>query len=97
MVEKIDKIAIFGLGHIGLPTAALFAKNGFNVVGVDINQKTVDKVNSGVSSIMEPGMDELVKEVVSNGNLSATTQSSEATKNSNVLIVIVPTPVDENK
>lgn len=97
MAEKIDKIAIFGLGHIGLPTAALFAKNGFNVVGVDINQKTVDKVNSGVSSIMEPGMDELVKEVVSNGNLRATTQSSEATKNSNVLIVIVPTPVDENK
>lgn len=97
MIEKSYNIAIFGLGHIGLPTAALFAKNGFKVRGIDINQNTVDKVNSGDSPIMEPGLDELVKEVVTSGNLQATTDASHAVKNSNVMIVIVPTPVDENK
>lgn len=97
MIEASYNIAIFGLGHIGLPTAALFAKNGFKVRGIDINQNTVDKVNSGISPIMEPGLDELVNEVVDNGNLKATTDASQAVKNSNVMIVIVPTPVDENK
>ena len=46
---------------------------------------------------MEPGLNELVNEVVGSGNLMATTNASEAVKNSNVLIVIVPTPVDQNK
>jgi UDP-N-acetyl-D-mannosaminuronic acid dehydrogenase len=97
MTDESFKIAIFGLGHIGLPTAALFAKNGFNVVGIDINQNIVDKINSGISPIMEPGLDELVNEVVSGGNLRATNKASEAVKNSNVMVVIVPTPVDEKK
>ncbi len=97
MTDEICKIAIFGLGHIGLPTAALFAKNGFNVVGIDINQNVVDKINRGVSPIMEPGLDELVNEVVTSGNLKATNEFSEVLKDSNVMIVIVPTPVDESK
>lgn len=97
MTEESYSLAIFGLGHIGLPTAALFAKKGFKVVGVDINQNTVEKVNSGISPIMEPGLNELVNEVVVNGNLIATNNASEAVKDSNVLIVIVPTPVDQNK
>ena len=97
MTEEGCNIVIFGLGHIGLPTASLFAKNGFKVVGVDINQSTVENVNSGISPIMEPGLNELVNEVVASGNLRATTNASEAVKNSNVLIVIVPTPVDQNK
>lgn len=97
MTEGNYKIAIFGLGHIGLPTAALFAKNGFKVVGIDINQNIVDKINRGVSPIMEPGLDELVNEVVASGNLKATNEASAVLKDSNVMIVIVPTPVDENK
>ncbi|PKL67749.1 MAG: nucleotide sugar dehydrogenase [Methanobacteriales archaeon HGW-Methanobacteriales-1] len=97
MTEESCNIAIFGLGHIGLPTASLFAKNGFKVVGVDINQSTVENINSGISPIMEPGLNELVNEVVASGNLMATTNALEAVKNSNVLIVIVPTPVDQNK
>ena len=58
------KISIFGLGHIGLPTAALFAKNGFQVEGVDISSESVSKINSGISPVIEPGLDALVEEVV---------------------------------
>ncbi|MBU4535832.1 MAG: nucleotide sugar dehydrogenase [Euryarchaeota archaeon] len=92
-----NRIVLFGLGYIGLPTASLFAKNGFQVTGVDINSKIVDKINSGISPIMEPGLKEVVKEVVSNGNLKATLDGIQAVKKANIIIVVVPTPVDQNK
>lgn len=92
-----NRIVLFGLGYIGLPTASLFAKNGFQVTGVDINFKIVDKINSGISPIMEPGLNEVVKEVVSNGNLKATLDGIQAVKKANIIIVVVPTPVDQNK
>lgn len=91
------KIAIFGLGHMGLPTAALFAKNGLKVMGIDINRKHVEYVNSGRSPIMEPGLDELVKEAVSGGNLSATINGEKAAQDANVMMVVVPTPIDRQK
>nr|WP_319374363.1 nucleotide sugar dehydrogenase [uncultured Methanobacterium sp.] len=91
------RISLFGLGHIGLPTASLFAKNGFQVVGVDINKEIVDKINSGISPIIEPGLDKLVKEVIINGNLKATSDGLQAVKDANIMIVVVPTPVDQNK
>lgn len=94
---KKEKLTIFGLGHIGLPTASLFAKKSFKVTGVDINSQIISKINSGISPIIEPGLDELVKEVVENGNLIGTLDGVDAAKNSNIMIVIVPTPVDENK
>lgn len=97
MNNNKNKITLFGLGHIGLPTASLFAKNGLPVMGVDINSKNVDKINSGISPIMEPGLNELVKEVVTKNLLSATTDGVKAAKDSNIMIVIVPTPVDQNK
>lgn len=96
MAEKNYKIALFGLGYIGLPTAALFAKNGFKLIGVDINQKIVDSINAGHSSILEPGLDELVKEGVTKKLLSASTDGIKAAKESNVMIIVVPTPVDPN-
>ncbi len=92
-----SRISIFGLGHIGLPTASLLAKNGFQVVGVDINREIVDKINSGISPIIEPGLDKLVKEVVNNGNLKATSDGLQAVKDANIMMVVVPTPVDQNK
>lgn len=91
------KIAIFGLGHMGLPTAALFAKNDLKVMGIDINRKHVEYVNSGRSPIMEPGLDELVKEAVSGGNLSATINGEKAAQDANVMMVVVPTPIDRQK
>jgi UDP-N-acetyl-D-mannosaminuronic acid dehydrogenase len=94
MIKENHSIAIFGLGHMGLPTAALFAKNGFEVGGIDINQKNVDDVNQGRSPIMEPGLNDLLKDVVSGGNLSATINGEKAALNANIMIVIVPTPLD---
>jgi len=92
-----NKIALFGLGHIGLPTASLFAKKGFNVIGVDINKNIVLEINSGNSPIVEPRLDDLVKETVNKRLLSATTDGITAAEKSNIMIVVVPTPVNENK
>jgi len=90
-------IAVFGLGHIGLPTAALFAKVGFNVIGVDINADIVDSVNKGISPIIEPGLDELLLEVVKKGKLKATVNGEYAAKKANTMIVVVPTPLSADR
>jgi UDP-N-acetyl-D-mannosaminuronic acid dehydrogenase len=90
------RIALYGLGYIGLPTASLLAKNGYKVVGVDINPQTVEKINSGISPIIEPGLETIISDMVANKMLSATTNGVEAAVNSNIMIVVVPTPVDNN-
>ncbi|RAP54120.1 MAG: UDP-N-acetyl-D-mannosaminuronic acid dehydrogenase [Methanosphaera sp. rholeuAM130] len=91
------KIAIYGLGHIGLPTAAILASNDLEVIGADINPDNVDKINKGICSFKEPGLDELVKKVVENDKLKATTDLEEAARLADILIVIVPTPIDDKK
>ena len=95
-VQK-SKITIFGLGHIGLPTAALFANSGLQVTGVDINKRTIEYVNKGKTPIMEPGLDELVKKAVESGKLTATADGITASANSEIKIIIVPTPADKYK
>ncbi|MCG2828814.1 nucleotide sugar dehydrogenase [Methanothermobacter sp. K4] len=90
------RIAVFGLGHIGLPTAALFARAGFDVTGIDISTETVEKVNIGKSPVPEPGLDELVAEVVGKGKLRATVDGVSAAEESNVMVVVVPTPVNSD-
>ena len=96
MIKQNSPIAIFGLGHMGLPTAALLAKSGLKVVGVDINNETVEMVNQGRSPIMEPGLEEIVKQTVEEGCLSATNDPLSALENK-IIMIIVPTPVDEHK
>lgn len=88
----VQKISIIGLGYIGLPTAAVFAKAGYNVLGVDINEKVVQKLNKGEIHIEEEGLPELVKKVVENGKLRASTKPEE----SDVFIIAVPTPIHED-
>ena len=97
MIKENSPIAIFGLGHMGLPTAALLAKCGLKVVGVDINNETVEMVNSKRSPIMEPGLEEMVKKAVENNYLSATTDTLSAVKSVKIIMIIVPTPVDDDK
>ncbi|WP_308281810.1 nucleotide sugar dehydrogenase [Priestia filamentosa] len=86
------KICVLGLGYIGLPTAALFAKAGFEVLGVDVNRKAVDLVNKGEVHLEEVGLPEVVKEVVETGKLSA----SSTPEKSNVFIIAVPTPIHDD-
>ena len=70
-----EKIAVVGLGYVGLPTAAVFASKGFSVVGVDVDIGKVEAVNSGRCYIREPGLDDLLRDAVSRGVLRATTDA----------------------
>lgn len=92
MINKDKRITIFGLGYIGLPTAALFASSGLNVIGVARNKKRLDLINEGKSPIDEPGLEELVNKTVEEGKLLVTDNGLDACKRSNVMIIIVPTP-----
>jgi len=86
------KIQFFGLGYIGLPTAAIVAGKQINVIGVDINPNVVDTINKGEIHIVEPNLKELVQNVVENGYLRATTKPEI----SDVYLVVVPTPFKGN-
>lgn len=81
-----------GMGYIGLPTAALIASRGIDVLGVDINQKVIETINKGGIHIVEPALDGLVKNVVERKLLKASTTASEA----DVHIIAVPTPFKGN-
>lgn len=85
---KLNSICMIGLGYIGLPTAGVFAKNGIEVKGVDINEETVNIINQGKIHIEEPGLEELIKEVVDKGMFRAYTTPQEA----DAFIMAVPTP-----
>ena len=82
------KICIVGQGYIGLPTAALFAKNGCEVLGVDVNEEIVNKLNQGIAHIEEPGITEAIKKAVEKGHYHASLKPEEA----NTFIITVPTP-----
>ncbi|CAC7549965.1 capsular polysaccharide synthesis enzyme [Staphylococcus aureus] len=87
------KLTVVGLGYIGLPTSIMFAKHGVDVLGVDINQQTIDKLQSGQISIEEPGLQEVYEEVLSSGKLKVST-TPEA---SDVFIIAVPTPNNDDQ
>ena len=89
---QFNTICVIGLGYIGLPTAATFAAYGIDVVGVDVNQHAVNMINQGKVHIVEPDLDALVRDVVSQGKLSARITPVAA----DAYIVAVPTPFQEN-
>jgi GDP-mannose 6-dehydrogenase len=70
------KIAVFGLGYVGMTTAACLARQGHEVLGVDVSDEKVAIVNAGESPIREPGLDELVERAVRKRLLSATRDAS---------------------
>jgi len=91
-------VCVVGLGRVGLPTAVAFAKAGAQVIGADINKNVVELIKSGGCHLRdEAGLEELVENVVKNGRLRATVNISDAVREADVLVVCVPTPVDENK
>ncbi len=94
MVKIIEnmKACFMGLGYIGLPTAITAAMNGIKVVGVDINPAVVEKTNAGELHIVEPGLGEMLKEVISNGSLHASTTPEVA----DAYFIVVPTPFKGN-
>ena len=77
-----------GLGYIGLPTAIIAAKHGVQVTGVDINPQVVEMTNQGHLHIVEPGMEEMLQEVVESGALKASTTPEV----SDAYFMVVPPP-----
>ena len=92
----MKRISVFGLGYVGCVSAACLAEAGFEVIGIDLNEEKVDMINNGKSPIVEPGLDELLAKVVSEGKLRATTSCEEAVINSDLAFICVGTPGDEN-
>ena len=90
------KLSIFGLGYVGSVSAACFARDGHEVIGVDVNPLKVEIINSGKSPIVEPQLEELISRAVSEKLLRATTEPAEGIANSDVSLVCVGTPGNAN-
>ncbi len=88
---SFNKVSVIGLGYIGLPTAAVIASRGVDVVGVDVSQHAVDTINQGKIHIVEPDLDMLVQSAVTTGKLRATTEPEPA----DVFLIAVPTPFSD--
>ena len=91
-LESKPDVCVVGLGYIGLPTAAIIARAGCKVLGIDISQKVVDTINRGEIHIEEVDLDGLVQGVVARGLLSASLTVAPA----DVFVIAVPTPFDNN-
>ncbi|MFC2154827.1 nucleotide sugar dehydrogenase [Candidatus Altiarchaeota archaeon] len=88
-----EKICIVGLGYVGLPLAVLAAGKGYEIIGLEVNQEIVEKINSGVCHISDQ---QLQKEFEGlKGRIRATSDAEEAIPKSEVVVVCVPTPIDE--
>ena len=87
------KVAVIGLGYIGLPTAAVLANHGWDVCGVDVSESVIATVNAGGVHIEERDLDTLVRDVIAAGKLVATNAPPAA----QFYIIAVPTPLGENK
>lgn len=88
----MKKVVFLGLGYIGLPTAAVAAGHGYEVVGVDVNPLVVETINQGKIHIVEPDLDKIVKDAVQKGNLRAVSKPEPA----DAFFIVVPTPFKQN-
>ncbi len=93
--EKRAKVGIIGLGYVGLPLALELCRQGFSIIGVDIDKERVDKINRGISFIDDVPQNELTG-FVRQKKLSATTDYKKL-KGADIIIICVPTPVNINK
>lgn len=90
------KLSVFGLGYVGCVSAACFAREGHEVVGVDPNATKVGIINEGKSPIVEAGINDLIDEMVAAGRLRATTDAADAINHSEISLICVGTPSHSN-
>ena len=95
--NKTAVISIIGLGYVGLPTAVYFAEKGFKVYGVDKIVRIVNGLSKGVSHLNELGLDERIRKVVDQSKFHCTNDTIEAVSNSDIVLIIVPTPITKDK
>lgn len=89
--KKIDGVAVVGVGFVGIATALTYAVNGFNVVGIEIDQEKVDRLNNGEPVSHEPGIEETLKKLEKK-KLTFTTCYEEGLRNAEVIFLCVNTP-----
>jgi GDP-mannose 6-dehydrogenase len=95
-MESRMRVSVFGLGYVGSVTAAYLAGAGHEVVGVDVNGDKVALLNRAVPPVVEPGLAELLEDVVGAGRLRATTSAADAVRASDIALVCVGTPGKPN-
>jgi GDP-mannose 6-dehydrogenase len=89
-------LSVFGLGYVGCVSSACFAKEGHQVIGVDVSPLKVEMISSGRATIVESGIGELVAEMVAAGRLTATTDAGDAVRRSDISLICVGTPSRSN-
>ena len=89
MAGRLSRVCVLGLGSIGLPTAAMLASRGVEVIGCDIDPRVVARVNAGRPHVREPDLDRLLAQAVRTGRLRAQGEPAEA----EAFLIAVPTPV----
>jgi len=92
-LNTINKVCVIGLGHIGLPTALVLSEAGYQVHGVDVNDQTVSALGKGEATIVEPGIDELLKTNTEKQNFTVSSSTTAA----DVFIIAVPTPLSQDQ
>jgi GDP-mannose 6-dehydrogenase len=90
------RVSVFGLGYVGSVSAAAFAADGHDVVGVDVNPAKAESLNGGRSPIVEPGLDDLIRSGVEAGRLRATTDTNDAIAATDLSLLCVGTPSRRN-
>src|SRR5688572_19811766 len=90
------RVSVFGLGYVGTVSTACFAADGHDVVGVDVNDDKVLAINEGRSPIVEPGLGEMLRDVVGSGRLRATGSTEDAVNATDMSLVCVGTPSRRN-
>ena len=88
----MKKVCILGMGYIGLPTACMLANNGYEVVGVDVDNDIINKLNNGKPHIEEPDLEEIFLKAINTGKLKV----SGNVEKSDIYIIAVPTPLNKN-
>ncbi|HHE3575759.1 UDP-N-acetyl-D-mannosamine dehydrogenase [Pasteurella multocida] len=91
-MTQFNTISVIGLGYIGLPTAAVFAQHHVKVIGIDINEHTVNTINQGKIHIVEPDLEQVVQQCVNKGDLKASLIPEPA----DAFLIAVPTPFKGN-
>ena len=94
--SKSLKVGVVGVGRIGLPTALCFANFGFETIGIDINQKLVNMINTGDYPLKdEPDFDKIFFDAIKNKKFSATTDIADAIHSCDIVLLSLPTPMDD--
>ena len=89
------KISVFGIGYVGVVSAACLADDGHEVVAVDLDPAKVSAVNAGLSPIVENGLDEIIARAVASGRLRATSDGQQAVLDTDAIFVCVCSASDD--